>query len=93
MDRPAELKSQDRVTKYMTFQLVARKTKTTVWLVVNNKSGSLLGGIEWYSHWRQYIFETYDHRVFNNSCLNDISQFLTELNTNQRKPKPTGGKQ
>ena len=83
-NRPKEYKKHDQKTKYMTFQLVARKPKTTVWNVINNKSGFLLGGIEWYGPWRQYVLGTYGECIFNNSCLDDISKFLTELNNKQK---------
>jgi len=69
----------------MTFELIDRKPKTTVWLVVNNSSGGLLGGIEWYSQWRQYVFMPEGETIFNNGCLKDIQDFLTELNNRQRK--------
>ena len=84
MKRPPEYTQFDRKTKYMTFELIDKKPKTTVWLVVNNTSGSLLGGIEWYPPWRQYVFMPEGQTVFNNGCLKDIQDFLTELNSRQK---------
>lgn len=66
------------VTKYMTFQQVGNSA--TEWSVINNKSGFELGRVEWYSMWRQFIYTPTSCSIFNNTCLDDISQFLTKLN-------------
>ncbi len=71
-------------TKYMTFELIEQKPKTTVWQVKNNQSGFLLGVISWYGAWRQYIYEPISGTLFNNGCLDTISKFLTDLNNEQR---------
>ena len=82
--RPTEYKEHDKRTKYMTFELVDRKPKTTEWDVVNNKSGALLGTVAWYGPWRQYVFEAIDQPIFNNGCLVELTDFLTDLNTQQK---------
>ena len=82
--RPPEYKQHDKHTKYMTFELADRKPKTTGWNVVNNKSGALLGIVEWYGPWRQYVFEAIDQPIFNNACLEELVAFLTDLNNKQR---------
>ncbi len=82
--RPTEYKEHDKRTKYMTFELVDRKPKTTEWDVVNNESGALLGTVAWYGPWRQYVFEVIDQPIFNNGCLVELTDFLTELNTQQK---------
>ena len=85
MERPEEFKKQDVTTKYMTFELVELKEKTSVWLIVNNKSKAVLGSIYWYPAWRQYVVGDIDgDSIFNNGCLDDISRFLTGLNMKQR---------
>ena len=70
----------------MTFVKVGMKPNTSVWEIRNNESGFVLGEISWYSGWRQYVVDTKE-AVFNNGCLDTISQFLTKLNTEQ-KSKP-----
>ena len=67
-------------TKYMTFVLVERKPKTTVWDILNRKSGFPLGRIAWYGPWRQYVCSLVEDAVFNNGCLRDIAEFLDKLN-------------
>lgn len=75
---------EDRIrTKYMTFVKVGQKPKTSEWHIVNNESGFVLGSIHWWGAWRQYIVET-NECMFNNRCLDTISQFLTRLNNEQR---------
>ena len=79
---------EDRIrTKYMTFVKVGQKPKTSEWHVVNNESGYVLGRIRWWGAWRQYVYETAD-AMYNNGCLDTISQFLTQLNNEQRSPSP-----
>lgn len=84
MERPKEYAQHDKVTKYMTFMLVDRKSKTTEWDVINNKSDTLLGTVAWYGPWRQYTFEAIDQPILNNGCLVELADFLSELNTKQK---------
>lgn len=67
------------LTKYMTFKLMELKAKTDVWHVLNNRSGGLLGIIQWYGPWRQYCLFPEPDCVFNNTCLADITAFMLEL--------------
>ena len=52
--------------------------KTSLWNVLNKKSGDLLGIVFWYSRWRQYTFQASSIAVFSAGCLDDISGFITE---------------
>ncbi len=80
---------EDRIrTKYMTFVKVGQKPKTSEWHIFNNESGFVLGRISWYGSWRQYVVDMAEV-TFNNGCLDTISQFLTQLNNNQRAHSPT----
>ena len=79
-------------TKYMYFKLVKKKPKTNKYLVCNKKTDDKLGIIEWYSYWRQYIFEPSWERtcVFNHTCLNELAEFLKELNTKHKEKTNQG---
>ena len=77
-------------TKYMYFELVEKKPKTNKYRITNKKWGDQLGIIEWYSSWRQYIFEDDYGCVFNHTCLNEIAEFLKELNTKHKEKKNQG---
>ena len=70
---------EDRIrTKYMTFVKVMQK-KTSRWHVINNESEYILGSIFWHWPWRQYVYSS-NGALYNNGCLDTISQFLTSLN-------------
>jgi len=68
-------------TKWLIFTIVERKPKTVV-MQVNNKQKIDLGIIKWYGPWRQYIWIPVANTQFNNGCLQDITEVLTELNKN-----------
>ena len=45
-----------------------------------NKSDEVLGWIEYYFPWRQYVFSTKaKEMVFSKSCLQDIEHFITQV--------------
>ena len=78
-----------KTTKWLKFIVIAHKPKTIVMHVLN-KDGQFLGMIKWYGAWRQYTFVTPAMPLtFNNRCLQDITDVLTELNDAHKK----GGKQ
>ncbi len=58
--------------------------KTTTWDCVNTKSNGFLGYVYWYGAWRQYIIEYELETICNKGCLDDIADFLDQLNKAQR---------
>ena len=78
-------------SKYLRFELVEEKEKTTIWAVVSKMHGDRLGIIKWFGRWRQYAFFPESETVYNNECLNTIASFLTELMA-QRKEDWTSQK-
>jgi hypothetical protein len=44
--------------------------------ILNNKRMNLLGMIEYYAEWNQYIFESAPNMVYSVSCLRDIIDFI-----------------
>lgn len=44
--------------------------------IYNNRGGDQIGIISWYKPWRQYVFSSQPHCVFNNSCLKDVIDFM-----------------
>ncbi|MGA2091778.1 MAG: hypothetical protein ABSH16_00015 [Sedimentisphaerales bacterium] len=72
--------------KYMTMRLINDSGKTTVWDIINRRSGIVLGGIGWYSPWREYVFFTTPNIAFNTTCLSDIQDFIKQL-MDERKEK------
>ena len=51
-----------------------------VYEIRNNKSDDLLGYIDFYPEWNQYVFESSDpDNIFSTSCLQDIIEFMEGL--------------
>ena len=75
-----------RETKWLQFFIVDRKPKTIVINVVNT-SNQFLGKIGWYGSWRQYVYASEDGIIYNNGCLQDIADVLTNLNKEHKKKK------
>jgi hypothetical protein len=55
------------------------------WKCMNKKSGAILACIQWYPKWKEHIWSQYiPDAIFNNTCLLDIADFLTQLNTERK---------
>ncbi len=59
------------------------RKKTTKWKCINT-SDEELGEVYWLNHWRQYVYYSTGWNEYNNGCLTDIADFLTQLNKKQR---------
>jgi len=73
-----------KLTEYLRFELVKKKPKTKEYRITNQKTGDELGIINWYSSWRQYVFEPCIGTKWNYSCLEQVSKFLVEQNKKWR---------
>lgn len=65
-------------------QVFSHGKKLPVFVVVNRKSGSMLGQLKWYSKWRQYCFFPNAVTVFNSSCLRSINDRISYLGATHR---------
>jgi hypothetical protein len=65
--------------KYIYFEQVSDTGKTSRWACYNNSSNDLLGGVYWYSRWRQYCFFPQYETVFSAGCLEDMNTFMKAL--------------
>lgn len=67
--------------KYMTVVEVHNPgRKTRRWRICNRR-GPMLGIVEWYGAWRQYVFVPHTESgdgIFNAGCLSDIEAFLRQ---------------
>jgi len=52
-----------------------------VWLIRNKRSQDVLGQIEWYAQWRQYVAIFQENAVWSQDCLADVREFI------QQQPK------
>jgi hypothetical protein len=63
--------------------------KTKFFEVINNRSNDMLGYIQYYAPWRQYVFSPYsvdESLVFSTGCLADIQHFINELMKERKEP-------
>ena len=70
--------------KWIDFELQDDTGKAQWWLVMAKSPRAHLGDIEWYSDWRQYVFQPEPNTEYHNGCLDTISTFLTRLNKERR---------
>ena len=62
-------------SKYLEFIEQAKPGRRMV-AVRSKTSGVELGGISWYSRWRQYIFIPNPETLWSQDCLDDIAAFI-----------------
>ena len=60
--------------------------KTQVWVCMN-RNDETLGYIEWFNKWRQYCFNCESQIILAVSCLNDIIDFIKQLNEERKNAK------
>ncbi len=66
--------------KYLIFEKAAQQSpKTSVWECKNAKSGTVLGIVKWYGPWRQYCYFPTVQAVYSAGCLNDMADFINQL--------------
>jgi len=66
--------------EYLIFKLTGHKPKTQVWNVLNKHHQTILGVIEWYGNWRQYVYYPRTDTLYNGGCLTCILNFIETLN-------------
>lgn len=70
---------------FLVFNEVSNPKGKTKRFTVNNTSGEMLGWIHWRSGWRRYVYGTGKTITeYDVVCLNEISNFITQL-MNERK--------
>ena len=73
------------MSEFIEFKLIDEKPKTSVFDIINIKSGLRLGIIKWYGPWRQYCFFPYEETIFNMDCMQYIIDFIKELMEKRKK--------
>ncbi len=51
-----------------------------VWYCCHNKHDADMGKATYYGRWKQWVMEFENDRIFNEQCLIDIADFLSQLN-------------
>lgn len=67
------------------YKFIHFEETATFWFCKNNKSGAILGRVEWYYPWKQYIFEPSGSALFSADCLADIQHFMGQLAQERKK--------
>jgi len=73
--------------EYIRFEKIAEKVKTSVWSCLNSHYDTELGRVKWYPQWRQYCYFPTVAAVYSVGCLNDISDFIHQLNEDHKRGK------
>ena len=69
-------------------EIPAPERKTKIIQVRSKSNDDMLGVIQWYTHWRQYVFITYsDNILLSTGCLKDITKFIENLMEERKKNK------
>jgi hypothetical protein len=71
----------NRPPKFIEFQEVVNvNRKTKVFLVYNKENFETpIGEIKWYGAWRKYSFFPQPNTVYENTCMQDIINFINQL--------------
>lgn len=80
----------EKLGSFMSVQRLpaAKGRKTGQWVITNSRNGSVLGGISWYSSWRQFCFFPEMSRaqlVFSHDCLMEIKIFIEKVTLAHRE--------
>ena len=78
---PTERQHFIKMYKYLTFVEVDNlKGTTRKFECKNNNSQTVLGIVKWYAPWRQYCYFDERAAVYSAGCLDDVADFLREVN-------------
>jgi len=75
--------------KYFHFEVWPKTqlNKTQTWFCYSNSSKDILGVVKWFGKWRRYCFFPEGETVFSSGCLNDIVDFVNQLNEKHKNEK------
>ena len=85
------MSAPQKIGKYLSVLLLPRKRgrKTDQWEVFNHvtdqENDDPLAEINWYTRWRQYVFDPNLGTVWNDRCLIDLVAFLRSENDKRRR--------
>jgi len=71
-------------TRYKYIEFVSHPDIPDIWVCRNRRYKTILGGTERYAKWSQHSFSADVASVFSSDCLEDIADFLKQLNAVSR---------
>lgn len=66
---------------------VVKSEHRPIYCVLTNKDDGIIGIIEWYFRWRQWIFMPHANAVFSVDCLADIADAIQQIATDHVRGK------
>ena len=78
------LNNETKETKYLLFEKQTHNDRKTYIVNVGTKDRLLLGKIMWFSQWRRYAFYPTNNKIFDETCLVDIANYIHELMEERR---------
>jgi hypothetical protein len=72
-------------TVYKFIRFIESHEYLNIWVCHNNHTCDVLGQVQWYSPWRQYVFLSSAGPIFSVECLEDINQFIRELTAETKR--------
>jgi hypothetical protein len=66
--------------RWITFRLttITPSRKTSVWEVVTQDGGVVIGHVSWWGAWRKYSFFPAPNTLYEPTCLRDIARFCDD---------------
>lgn len=77
-----------KLGKYMTARAVGTAPHETY--MIMSSRGDMLGVIEWYPRWRQYVFDP-GEGVFSHDCMRELAAFCERLGKEPRTERASDG--
>lgn len=74
-----------QIGTYLLAKEIVTKGKTKRFMIENKDHGIPLGLAKWYPAWRQFCFFPYQEIVMSAGCLQDVRNFLLDLNADHAK--------
>ena len=72
-------------SKYLVFdKYISPGRKTPIYEIKNKNTLESLGIIYFYPAWRKYVFESNPEIIYDVNCLNDIIEFIQEVQAEWR---------
>lgn len=68
-------------TRYRHIHFV-QTVMNNVWNCINKRTKHILGTIYYYKPWNQFVYEPHESCVFSIDCLEDIIDFMKQLDGN-----------
>jgi hypothetical protein len=86
----SEVGKGNRMAKYIEFDEVMPAPRG-VWVIRSKSQDAIIGRIEWYARWRQYVAIFTEDSVWSEGCLADVREFMLSLSNARGQIPPASG--